>query len=424
MLVCLSVSYKHASVPILESLGIQDEGAFVQDLCSERIAQECVLLQTCHRVEIYFVPAVPNRDKAISEMLKIWSIKTGVSSDIISKLARPFYEREVMQHLFYLASGLESMVIGEDQIIGQVRKAFLEARARGSTGQLLDRVFMKALNIGRQVRTKTKINEGSVSISSAAVDLASGELGDLKSKEVLVIGAGEAGTLAAEALKTHGVASLTISNRTFERSRVLAERVSGVAIPFSDVFGAIFRADLVICAVSVKDPLFTEQALSSFVTDPLRPRRTLIIDISQPRATDEKVGFLDGICLRTIDDLKQLVDRNLQNRLMEAEKVKSIISEELNRFEKKLSELVAQPLVTEIYRKYEEIRLKEFARAVRKIGELDKEKIAIIDRFSRELIERVAQIPIEQLRKAALNSDDGLLRAASRLFQSETLATD
>jgi glutamyl-tRNA reductase len=150
----------------------------------------------------------------------------------------------------------------------------------------------------------------------------------------------------------------------------------------------------------------------------------LIIDISQPRATDEKVGFFDGICLKTIDDLKQLVDKNLQSRMMEAEKSKGIISEELNRFEKKLSELVAQPLVTEIYRKYEEIRLKELARAVKKIGELDKEKLAIIDRFSRELIERVAQIPIEQLRKAALSSDDGLLRAASRLFQTETLATD
>jgi glutamyl-tRNA reductase len=419
VLVCLSVSYKHASLPILESLSLQDEGKFVQDLFSEGIAQECVLLQTCHRVEIYCVPAVPYRDKAISEMLKIWSTKTGVSSDIISKLATPFYEREAMEHLFYLTSGLESMVIGEDQIIGQVRKAFQAAKAFGSTGQLLDKMFMKALNIGRQVRSKTRINEGSVSISSAAVDLASSELGDLKSKKVLVIGAGEAGTLAAEALKAHGVASLTISNRTFEKSHALAERMAGVAIPFSDVFVAICRADLVICAISVKDPLFTEQALSSFMTDPSLSRRMLIIDISQPRATDEKIGFLNGICLKTIDDLKQLVDKNLQNRMIEAERAKGIISEELNRFEKKLSELVAQPLVTEIYRKYEEIRLKELNRAVRKIGKLDKEKLAIIDRFSRELIERVAQIPIEQLRKAALSSDDGLLEAAERLFQTK-----
>jgi glutamyl-tRNA reductase len=339
-------------------------------------------------------------------------------------LVTPLYEKEAMKHLFFLTSGLDSMVIGEDQIIGQVRKSFLEARAWGSTGQMLDRVFMKALNIGRQVRTKTKINEGSVSISSAAVDLASSELGDLKSKKVLVIGAGEAGTLAAEALKTNGVTSLTISNRTFERGQVLAKRVAGVAVPFSDVFGAMCSADLVICAVSVKEPFFTEQALSSFMTDSLESRRTLVIDVSQPRAVDEKVGLIKGIRLKTIDDLKQIVDKNLQNRMIEAEKSKSIILEELSRFEKKLSELVAQPLVSEIFRKYEEIRLKEVSRLIHKMGVSDKEKLAIIDRFSRELIERVAQTPILQLRKAALAGDEELLRAASRLFQTEKFAKD
>jgi glutamyl-tRNA reductase len=424
MLVCLSVSYKHASLPILESLGLQDEDMFVQDLCSERIAQECVLLQTCHRVEIYCVLALRDGDKAINEMLKIWSTKTGVSSDIISKLATPFYEKEAIEHLFYLTAGLESMVLGEDQIIGQVRKTFLEARKRGTTGQVLDRVFMKAINVGKRVRTETKINEGSVSISSAAVDLASSELGDLNSKKVLIIGAGEAGTLAAEALKSHGVSAITIANRSFERGQVLAEKMCGVAIPFSDAPDAICHSDLVISAISVKEPLFTEQALSHFMTDMSRSKQTLIIDISQPRAIEERVGFLNGIRLRTIDDLKQLIDRNLRNRMIESEKSKGIISEELNRFEIELSKLVVQPLINEICRRFEEIRLKELTRAKRKIGELDKEKLAIIDRFSRELIERVAQIPIEQLRKAALSSDDGLLRAASRLFQTETLAAD
>ena len=128
---------------------------------------------------------MPDRDKAIKQILKIWSTRTGVSSDIISKLAQIYFEKEAMEHLFYLTSGLESMVLGEDQIIGQVRKAFLAARKRGSTGQVLDRVFMKAINIGKRVRTQTKINEGSVSVSSAAVDLASSELGDLKSKKSL-----------------------------------------------------------------------------------------------------------------------------------------------------------------------------------------------------------------------------------------------
>ena len=417
MLLCLSVSYKHVSLPILESLNLQHEDTFGQTLCLEKIVQECVLVQTCHRVEIYCVFAVPNRDMAIKQILKIWSTNTGVSSDIISKLAQIFCEKEAMRHLFNLTSGLESMVLGEDQIIGQIRKGFLAAKKSGSTGQVLDRLFLKAINIGKRVRTQTKINEGSVSLSSAAIDLASKEIGDLKSKKVLIIGAGEAGALAAEALKSHGVSAITIANRTFKKSQVLAEKMSGTAIPFIDVPAAICHADLVISAISVKAPLFMEQALSSFITDPPGSKQTLIIDISQPRAIEEKVGFIDGICLKTIDDLKQLVDQNLRNRTIEAEKSKDIISEELDRFEIELSKLVAQPLINEICRRFEEIRLKELKRAILKMHESDEKKLAILDRFSREIIERVAQLPIEQLRKAALIYDEELLAAAERLFQ-------
>ena len=144
------------------------------------IAKECVLIQTCHRVEIYCMIHLADRDQAIKKILKIWSTRTGVSSDIVAKLAQLYYEKEAMEHLFYLTSGLESMVLGEDQILGQVRKAFSNARKRGTTGQLLDKVLAKAIKVGKLVRTRTKINEGSVSISSAAVDLASSELGDLK----------------------------------------------------------------------------------------------------------------------------------------------------------------------------------------------------------------------------------------------------
>ena len=221
-------------------------------------------------------------------------------------------------------------------------------------------------------------------------------------------------------MKSHGVSAITIANRTFEKSQVLAEKISGSAIPFSDVLPAICRADLVISAISVKEPLFTEQVLSSFLTNRPRSKQTLIIDISQPRAIEEKVGLLDGICLKSIDDLKHLINQNLRNRTIEAEKSKDIISEELDRFEIELSKLVAQPLIDEICRRFEEIRLKELKSMIKKMGESDEKKLAIIDRFSRELIERIAQVPIEQLRKAALVSDEEMLVAAERLFQTKS----
>jgi glutamyl-tRNA reductase len=419
MISCLSVSYKHASLPSLESLTLKDEATFAQTLFSDKIAQECVLIQTCHRVEIYCMIPSQDRDDAIRRLVKIWSTTTGVSSDIVEKLAQSYHEKEALEHLFYLTSGLESMVLGEDQILGQVRRAYLDARKSGLTGRVLERIFLKALRVGKRVRTQTKINEGSVSISSAAVELAFTQLGDLKLKRVLIIGAGEAGTLAAEALKDRGLSSILIANRTYEKSQVLAEKVSGSAIPFGDVPAAICRADLVISAISVKEPLFTEQTLSSFMINPQGSKQTLIIDISQPRSFEEKVGLFQGICLKSIDDLKQIVDQNLRNREIEAERSKRIISEELDRFGTELSKLVAQPLINEIFRNFEEIRSKEVARAIQKMGESDEKKIAVMDRFSKELIERVAQTAVLQLRKAALSGDEELLEAAARLFQTK-----
>jgi glutamyl-tRNA reductase len=417
MLFCFSVSHKNANLPVLEAINIRNENEFVHDLCSEGIVKECVILQTCHRVEIYCTIPSQDKDNAIKQVQKVWSTTAGVSLDIISKFAKIYCEREAIEHLFFLASGLESMILGEAQILGQVRTAFLAAKKRGTSGSLLDQVFMKAINVGKRIRTETKINVGSVSVSSAAVDLAENELGDLTSKKVLIIGAGEAGSLAAEALRGHSVSAITVANRTLSKSQVLAEKVSGVAIPFSDVFAAISRADLVIAAVSVKEPLLTEKQLSSYMVNSLESKQTLMVDISQPRAIEENVTSFPGVRLKTIDDLNQIIAWNLKNRAAEAEKSKVMISDELNRFELELSKLAAQPIINGICRSFEEIRQRELARAIRKMHESDERKLAVLERFSKELIERVAQIPVTQLKKAALNGDETVLSTAEQLFQ-------
>jgi glutamyl-tRNA reductase len=403
MIVCLSASYKSTSLPMLESLNVPDEDALMRTLCSEKTAKECVLLQTCHRVEIYCVLHDMNKEEAIKRILKFWSTKTGVSLDLINKEIRLYHGREALTHLFYLASGLESMVLGEDQILGQVRTAYNKARNNGTVELILGKVFMKAIHIGRRVRTKTKINEGSVSISSAAVDLAAKELGNLGSIKALIIGAGEAGSLAAETLKGHGTSTIIIANRTYEKGRDLA------MLP---------NVDLVIGAVSVTQPILSEQQMASAINKNDPSKRIVLIDISQPRAFDEKVGLLQGVCLKTINDLEDIVAENRRNRQIEAEKSKAIISEELARFELELSRLVAQPLISEILRKFEEMRQKELKRAISKLDISDERKLMILERFSRELIERIAQIPIEQLRKAALNRNGELLSAAEQLFQT------
>lgn len=417
MIVCLSVSYKNANLSLLESLNFKDKNEMMQSLCAEDIVKECVLIQTCHRVEIYCYLQNKSKDSVVNQIVKIWSSSAGLSLDIINRAIEVYQGTDAISHLFYLASGLESMVMGEDQILGQVRTAFVEARKHGTANLVLSRVFMKAINIGRKVRTETKINEGSVSISSAAVDLAEKELGDLTSKKALVIGAGEMAALAAETLKRHEPAQILIANRTYRRAVDLAKKVSGKAIKFNHVPSSLGRVDLVIGAIAVSTPIFDEQYVASAIADSTSSKKVLLIDISQPRAFDEKVGAIDGVRLRTISDLKGIVDENLHNRLIEAEKVKAIISQELAIFQIHLSELVAEPLISEICRKLEDIRKKELYRAVRKLGESDEKKLVILERFSRELVERILQMPIQQLRKAALNGNGELLAMAEELFQ-------
>jgi glutamyl-tRNA reductase len=402
---------------MLETLKIPESAKFSQALLDSDLFQECIVIQTCHRVEIFCVTLETTNGLATKQALRLWSVRTGISLDIIEKAIQIFQGKDALRHLFYLAAGLESVIVGEDQVLGQVRSAWLSAKAEGTTGRFLNRAFMKAISIGKKVRTETRINEGAVSISSAAIDLAKQELGDLASTKALVVGAGEAGALAAKALKSQGVSAITIANRNHEKGQTLAENVSGSIIPFDEVLPEVCRSDLVISAISVKKPLFTEQSLSSFMVNTSSSKSTLIIDISQPRSFEERVGSLPKVYLKTIDDLKKLIEQNLQNREVEAEKSRRIILEELENFANRISLFFAEPLISEMMRKFEEIRLKEISRAIRKMAESDEKKLMILDRFSRELIERVTLDTVLQLRKAAIAGDEELLQVAAQLFK-------
>ncbi|RLI43836.1 glutamyl-tRNA reductase, partial [Candidatus Bathyarchaeota archaeon] len=351
MIVCLSASHKKASLPMLESLNIPNEAEFMKKFCSEGSVQECILLQTCHRVEIYFVIRDSDKEEIINKVLKFWSVKVGISLDILNKTVEIYYGREALTHLFFLASGLESMVLGEDQILGQVRSAYVRAKKLGSTGLILEKVFMKAVNIGRRVRTETAINERPVSISSVAVDLAEKDLGNLRLVTALVIGAGEAGSIAAENLRKKGVKTIFIANRTFEKGLELASKVGGEAVRFDEVLQVLPKVDLVIAAVSVDKPILKAKQIKAVLAESGFKKALYVVDISQPRAFDEKVGLLQGVTLKNIEDLKAVVEENLRSRLVEAEKAKKIVFEELERFERQLAKLYVEPMISEIYRK-------------------------------------------------------------------------
>lgn len=420
MLFCLSVSHKKASLPMLESLAFPDEGKTAKDFCSQGILAECVILQTCHRVEVYGVTEDTTRDGALNKIVRPWSLQARVSDDILNKVVDQYEGKDALAHLFSLAAGLESMVVGEDQILGQVRKAFVKGKNLGSVGCILGKSFMKAVNIGRRIRTETKINEGSVSISSAAVDLAAKILGDLKSANALVVGAGEAGSVAAETLRRRGIKSIFIANRTFDKGLELASKVSGKAVKFSALYDIFPKVDVVIVATSVSHPILKAKEIEKALEGADNSKRLCLIDISQPRAVEEKASLVKGLVLRNIEDLKEIVEESVRNREVEAATVKRIVLDELERFQKELSKLMVEPLVSEIYRKVEQLRQKELERAIHKMAESDSRKLAILDRFSRELVERIVQTPVQQLNEAALEDDRELFSAAGRLFKIQS----
>jgi len=417
MIVCLSTSYKRAKLPILESLAFKDGNEVMKSLCKEKLAKECVLVQTCHRIEIYCVIEDSSNEDAVNRIFKFWSTRTGVSLDLLTKIAELYKGREALANLFKVTSGLDSMVVGEDQILGQVRTAYVQAKKLGSVKFILEKVFMRAINTGRRVRNETQINEGSVSVSSAAVDLAAKELGNLRAKTALIIGAGEAGSIAADTLKRRGAKAILIANRTHEKGVELASKVSGKAVRFDHVHEAILKADVTIAAITVKEPIVKVRQMRKLLTKSGDQKMLCLIDISQPRAIEEEVSRLSGVILKNIDDLTEVVEESIRNRQIEAEKAKKIVLEELNRFELEQSKLLIQPIVSEIYKKVEDLRRGELDRAIRKMAESDQRKMAVMDRFSRELAERILQIPIEEMKEAALNNDDVLLRAARRLFK-------
>lgn len=404
---------------MLESLTFPDGEKAARAFCENGTLNECVLLQTCHRVEIYGVTRDSAKTSAVDAILRSWSAKVGVSFDILRKLFELYDGKDALAHLFSLASGLESMVVGEDQILGQVRTTYVKSKKAGSTGEILDRVFMKAINTGRRVRTETGINEGSVSVSSAAVDLAGKELGGLESVKALVIGAGEAGSIAAETLKRRGVRHVVIANRTPAKGEALASKVSGKSVGLDDVYDEIPRVDLVISAVSVRKPILEVHRLKSALKK-RSGQRLLVVDISQPRAVEKEASSIKGLTLKNIDDLRPIVEESVRRRQSEAERARQLVDEELRRFEQELSWILVRPLASEIYRALEGVRKNEFDRAVRKMGESDTRKISVMERFSKELVERIMQSPMEELKKAALNNENELLSAAERLFRTKT----
>ena len=404
------VTHRKASIDEIEKAWHGDVETLLGWVKGHALVEECAVLKTCNRVEIYVVSA--RGEKVLFELAK----KARVSSRIID-----FHDHdESLLHLLRLSSGIESMIVGEDQILGQMKDLFHMARAAGSTGWVLETVFKKSIQVGKRVRRETKINERSVSVGSAAVDLAEELLGDLRGRSVLVIGAGETGEIISRALLAKEIGSLFVTNRTFSTAESLAACLGGIAVPFEEMKDYLRNADVVISATAAPHYILLKKDIQEAMRG--RNKRLLLIDIANPRDIDEAASQVENVELHNIDSLRNISSENMRQRMAEIEKAEAIIEEELQLLKAKYKRKQAEDLLALLYSSAELIKDQEVRKAMNKLsarhtlGEIEQQ---VLRDMSHSIVNKLLADPTKILKEAAEEEDTDLLRSVSRLFQLE-----
>ncbi|RZN60630.1 glutamyl-tRNA reductase [Methanonatronarchaeum sp. AMET6-2] len=404
----LLVTHKWADIDQLECIRIGETQEVIEELLSYEGVNECAVLQTCHRVEIYIVPDSLKEGREI--LLDYIEKKTEIDID---RYVRFYAGKKLLHHMLRLASGLESMVIGEDQILGQMSETYQEARETGSAQEKLSMAFEKSINVGKKVRNQTAINEGCVSVGSAAVDLAEEIHGELTGKEVLIIGAGEMATLVAKSLNERDLGGVTVANRTYERAERLSRKVGGRPVEYERYTDYLPEVDIIITATGAPHPIIEKDDI-----DGVNGNNLMIIDISNPRDVDNEVGDLANVNLFDIDDLTIVTEKNREKRLGEAEKAEGICKRELDLLIRRYEEKKIDDLIAVLHERADEIRRQEMEKALHKLS-LENGEEEVIEDLTRSIKNKLLSSPTRALKKAAVDRDQQLIETASEIFQIE-----
>jgi len=413
-IVNVRITHHKSRVSLIETVAFEDLKSSLTELYSMDNVDECVILQTCNRTELYIVSKDnENTAKMINDYLMK---RCGTKSEEAARAIEVSLNQDALKHLLTVASGLESMVVGEDQILGQVWGAYSTAESANTVGPILKTAFTRAVSVGRRVRNETDINRGAVSIGSVAVELAETLLGDLNGKNVLVMGTGEAGTLVAKALARSCPNAIFIANRTYERALKLAEELKGKAVKFNRLEEVLKDADVVICSTAAPHYLLKKEPVCKIMKQRSNRSGLMIIDISNPRNVEESVQDIDGVKLYNIDDLRGIAERNKEKRQEKAEKALKIIDDALLLLEQDLKAQSVSNIVSSLFSHAEKIRQKELMKAHNMLGKLDDKKRDVIDDLTFEIVEQTLVPIVENLRKAAMNNDKQTIDVAVKLF--------
>ncbi|MGB9937718.1 MAG: glutamyl-tRNA reductase [Methanobacterium sp.] len=398
MILNVRIDHKTADICTIEKSTQQMEEVFSY-IKNEHVVDEYIQIKTCNRFEIYML-----MDDFHAEKFNF--------DDFIVET-----DDNALKHLLRLSCGLESMIIGEDQILGQIKDARKKSIESGSCGPILNTIFTKAIHVGQSVRKRTNINKGSISIGSAAVELAESVYGNLKCKKVLIIGAGKMGTLVAKALVEKHLKAIVVANRTYDRATCLAKELGGSAIHFDRLDEAMSDADVIISATGAPHPILNKEKIKNAVPHQ-RLSKMVMVDIANPRDIDEDVKEI-GVNLFNIDDLRGIADKNRKMRESEATEAQKIIDDEILLLKKSLKRLEVESLISNIRRNAEEIRIQETEKAVRMIGDINgKEKV--IDDLTKVLIDKIFSDVIKNIKDAAENENKNIVETAECIFTAKS----
>lgn len=412
----VGLNYKTAPVEIREVLAVP---AAEMPAALERLnglaVSESVLLSTCNRTEVYAVGH--DAQETCAELAQYLAELGGFPNP---DGLRPYLYQKVgmdaVVHLFRVACGLDSMVIGETQILGQVRDSYRDSDQAGTVGKVLHQLFEQAIAVGKRAHTETRIGQNAVSVSYAAVELAKKVFRSLDGRRCMAIGAGETAKLTVRHLQASGVREIIIANRTLERARCLAREIDGIAIPMSELPAYLQQVDVVISSTGSANYVLTVPMVAEAVRH-RRGRPIFLFDIAVPRDIDPQVAALDGVFLYDIDDLQAVVTANLKERAEEAKLVERIVAEEADKFRTWTASLEVVPTIRQLRDKVEAIRQREVARTFNRLPDLTERERAVIEAMTVSLVNKILNAPTQRLKGMADQGEADLaIETVARLF--------
>jgi glutamyl-tRNA reductase len=417
-LLALGISHKTAPVELRERLALTELQAhrFTQELTEPEVVQEAVVISTCNRTEFYVVAA--DAVQAESELLGRLARRTGIRPTELAGMVYSPRNCDAARHLYRVTSGLESMIVGEAEVQGQVKRAYEAALAAGTTGPLTNRLFTAALQTGKRVRTETEIGASRLSVSTVAVELARNAVGELPRRDVVIIGAGETAELTAQALADQGVTTIFVANRHAQRALSLAERFNGSVVSLDELPQRLEQADIVVASTSSPHPIVGVEELE-LVMRARAGRPLVLIDIAVPRDVEAACGDLDGVTLYDIDDLQARVAHTISVREAEALRAEQIVEDEIKRFAAWLGTLAVQPTIRALREYGDTIVEQVLAENAARWEDASERDIARAEAIARSVMNRLLHEPTLRLRTMTEGRSHGRLQIMRELFGLE-----